>query len=51
MKCCKGMGESKSCCKDGAAAHEKGCMEGCTHGCATKEDCMKKCGEACAKSH
>jgi len=42
----------KSCCKEGAEMHgDKACMEGCTHGCKTKEECMKACGDACAKKH
>lgn len=57
--CCKEhAGEAKACCKEhegtgkgcsGEAA--KGCMEGCSHGCKTKEECAKKCGDACAKMH
>jgi K(+)-stimulated pyrophosphate-energized sodium pump len=44
----------KSCCKDGAAktcAGEgpNGCMKGCTDGCKTKDECMKKCGPSCAE--
>lgn len=51
-----GMGEMKGdCCKKGAAScsgeSKKACVEGCSHGCTSKEDCMKKCGEACAKTH
>jgi K(+)-stimulated pyrophosphate-energized sodium pump len=59
--CCKkgGMEEKKACCKDGAAAGKacsgeaakKACMDGCTHGCQTKEECAKKCGDICVKKH
>lgn len=33
--------------------HAKGgsCMEGCTHGCKTKEECKASCGEECAAKH
>jgi K(+)-stimulated pyrophosphate-energized sodium pump len=47
--CCKGETDAKSCCKDHAGASS--CMEGCTNGCKTKEECMTKCGESCAKHH
>ena len=59
--CCKkgGMEEKKACCKEGAAAGKacsgeaakKACMDGCTHGCQTKEECAKKCGDICVKKH
>ena len=59
--CCKEKAAApKACCKDKAAAGkacsgeghgDKGCMEGCSHGCKTKEECAKKCGDACAKHH
>ncbi len=33
--------------------HAKGgeCMEGCNHGCKTKEECADKCGDKCAMKH
>ncbi|MGZ4033417.1 MAG: sodium-translocating pyrophosphatase [Bacteroidia bacterium] len=49
-----GMG-GKSCCKEGEAKAcsgdegPNGCMKGCTDGCKTKDECMKKCGPACAE--
>lgn len=43
--------KGKSCCKPGMNEKEGGCMEGCTHGCKTKEACMKSCGESCASKH
>ncbi len=53
-----GMGAAKDCCKKGAEAAKmcsgdaaKTCMEGCNKGCKTKEECMKNCGEVCAKKH
>lgn len=56
--CCKkgAVEEKKDCCKgekkEGCEhADKKACVEGCTHGCKTKEECMKKCGEVCAKKH
>jgi K(+)-stimulated pyrophosphate-energized sodium pump len=44
-----GMGAEKSCCKDKTTV--KACITGCTHGCKTKEECIKSCGESCAKMH
>ena len=38
-------------CKSGCTKHESSCMEGCDHGCKSKEECMKTCGEVCAKKH
>ena len=32
-------------------SHEGSCVEGCNHGCKTKEECMKACGEKCAVMH
>ena len=58
--CCKDKAmEAKACCKDKAAAHgkacsgegDKGCGGDCKKGCKTKEECMKSCGESCAKHH
>jgi K(+)-stimulated pyrophosphate-energized sodium pump len=46
--CCKGEKDAKAC---SVGHEEKSCMEGCTHGCKTKEECMKSCGESCAKMH
>ncbi len=50
---CEGM--EKDCCKKKAAScsekHEGACMEGCTMGCKTKEECMKSCGKTCADKH
>lgn len=41
--------KSASCCSP--KHKENSCMDGCTHGCKTKEECMKSCGEACASKH
>ena len=55
--CCKDKAPvEKACCKDKAASGNcsgevKSCMKACTHGCKTKEECAKKCGDACAKMH
>ncbi len=54
-----GAGEAKACCKDKAAGQgkacsgegDKGCGGDCKKGCKTKEECMKSCGESCAKHH
>jgi len=43
-----GMGNKKACCKE---HEEKACMDECTHGCKTKEECAKKCSDACSKKH
>ncbi len=45
MSCCKG--DSASCKDHGTSS----CMEGCTHGCKTKEECQKNCGDKCAAGH
>lgn len=44
-----GMGEGASCCAH--KGEQSSCMEGCSHGCKSKEECMKNCGEKCAASH
>ena len=59
--CCKkgGMEEKKACCKEGASAGKacsgegakSTCMDGCKHGCKTKEECAKKCGDMCVSKH
>ena len=30
---------------------ENSCIEGCEHGCKTKEECTKSCGDKCVSSH
>lgn len=43
-----------SCCKDSTMCKEHGgssCMPGCDHGCKTKEECQKNCGDKCAAHH
>jgi hypothetical protein len=32
-------------------AETSSCFQGCDHGCKTKEECVKSCGEECAKMH
>jgi len=53
-----GLSVGKACCKDkwaeGKACSgegDKGCGGDCKKGCKTKEECMKSCGESCAKMH
>jgi len=53
-----GLSEGKACCKDKGAEGkacsgegDKGCGGDCKKGCKTKEECMKSCGESCAKMH
>jgi len=45
--CCKDKAEGKACSGEG----DKGCGGDCKKGCKTKEECMKSCGESCAKMH
>jgi len=50
---CDSMGcsaEEKEICMKHAGAGSS-CMDGCSHGCKTKEECMKSCGEECASKH
>jgi K(+)-stimulated pyrophosphate-energized sodium pump len=50
---CDSMGcsaEEKEICMKHAGAGSS-CMDGCSHGCKTKEECMKNCGEECASKH
>jgi K(+)-stimulated pyrophosphate-energized sodium pump len=53
---CAAYCDSMGCTPDQKAAclkHTAGgsCMEGCSHGCKTKEECMQSCGEKCADKH
>jgi K(+)-stimulated pyrophosphate-energized sodium pump len=44
--CCKPGADA---CKDHGAA--SACMTDCDHGCKTKEECQKTCGDKCAAKH
>ncbi|MFM2017321.1 MAG: hypothetical protein RL007_977, partial [Bacteroidota bacterium] len=46
--CCAGKTDSAACKHDDK---NSSCMEGCTHGCKTKEECAKSCGDKCASHH
>jgi K(+)-stimulated pyrophosphate-energized sodium pump len=49
--CVEHAGSGKSCCKEGETHTDKARVEGCSHGCKTKEECAQKCGDECAKKH
>jgi K(+)-stimulated pyrophosphate-energized sodium pump len=38
-------------CKEMCSSKGNPCMEGCTKGCKTAEECAGSCGDACVKSH